>query len=66
MMKRLSEFKSADEGYYLRDLQVFLEYAEAEEVVETTEEQEMRFDLIELGKMAVNYAARLERGGYGD
>jgi len=47
MMKRLSEFKSADEGYYLRDLQVFLEYAEAEEVVETTEEQEMRFDLIE-------------------
>lgn len=29
-MKRLSEFKTADEGYYLRDLQVFYEYVEAE------------------------------------
>jgi hypothetical protein len=66
MMKRLSEFKTADEGYYLRDLQVFYEYVEAEEIVETIETQELRFDLIEAGKMAVDYAARLERGGYGD
>lgn len=65
-MKRLIEFKTNDEGYYLRDLQVFLEYLEAEEVVKTTETQELLFDLIELGKMAVDYAAKLERGGYGD
>lgn len=65
-MKRLSKFKSNDNGYYLRDLQVFLEYVEAEEIVKSTETQELLFDLIELGKMAVDYAARLERGGYGD
>lgn len=65
-MKRLSEFKSNDDGYYLRDLQVFLEYVEAEGVVKTIETQDLLFDLIELGKMAVDYAEKMERGGYGD
>lgn len=65
-MKRLIEFKSAEDGYYLRDLQVFIEYIEAEAVVKTTEAQDLVFDLVELGKMAVDYAAKLERGGYGD
>lgn len=36
------------------------------EIVETTETQELLFDVIKAGKMAVDYAARFERGGYGD
>lgn len=65
-MKRLSEFKPDGDGYRLRELKAFLEHVEAEETVRMIETQGLLFDLIELGKMAVDYAERLERGGYGD
>lgn len=59
-MKRLDEFKSDDDGYRLSELKAFFEYVEAEETVKATETQELLFDLIKAGKMAVFYAEYLK------
>jgi hypothetical protein len=62
-MKRLSEFKSGDNGYRLSDLKAFFEYVEAEKIVETTETQELLSDLIKAGKLGVFYAEHLDEWG---
>ena len=62
-MKRLDEFKSGDNGYRLSDLKVFFEYVEAEEIVETTETQELLSDLIKAGKLVACYAEHLDEWG---
>lgn len=49
-MKRLSEFRSGEDGYHLSDLQVFYEYVEDEEVVKAIETQDLLLDLIKAGK----------------
>jgi hypothetical protein len=64
-MKRLDEFKSGDEEYTLLDIQQFMDQVEFENL-SWDEVQGMIRDFYTAIKLLIAYAARLERGGYGD
>lgn len=64
-MKRLSEFKHDDENYTLSGMQGFRDQIEFENLT-WDELQGMIKDLYEANQLLIDYAAKLERGGYGD
>lgn len=64
-MKRLSEFKHSDEEYTLSGMQGFMDQIEFENLT-WDEVQGMIKDLYDANKLLIAYAAKLERGGYGD
>ena len=64
-MKRLDEFKSGDEEYTLLDIQQFMDQVEFENL-SWDEVQGMIRDFYTAIKLLLDYAAKMERGGYGD
>ena len=64
-MKRLSEFKHSDEEYTLSGMKQFRDQIEFENL-SWNDVQGMIKDLYEANGLLIDYAARLERGGYGD
>ena len=64
-MKRLSEFKHNDEDYTLMGIQGFMDQIEFENL-SWEELQGMIRDFYTAIKLLLDYAAKLERGGYGD
>ncbi|QTJ49207.1 hypothetical protein FE331_00535 [Dolosigranulum pigrum] len=64
-MKRLSEFKHSEEEYTLTGIKGFRDQIEFEDL-SWGELQGMIKDLYEANGLLIDYAARLERGGYGD
>ena len=66
MMKRLSEFKSKDEDYTLLDMQRFRDQIKFEDHLSWYELQALIIDLMHSNELLIDYAARFERGGYGD
>lgn len=64
-MKRLSEFKHNDEDYTLMGIKGFMDQIEFENL-SWDEVQGMIRDLYDATKLLIDYAAKLERGGYGD
>lgn len=64
-MKRLSEFKRSDGDYTLLDIQRFMGQVEFENL-SWNDVQGMIQDLYNANGLLIDYAARLERGGYGD
>lgn len=64
-MKRLSEFKSGDGEYTLLDIQRFRDQIEFENI-SWGEVQGMIRDLYDANELLLDYAEKLERGGYGD
>lgn len=66
MMKRLSEFKSKDEDYTLLDMQRFRDQIKFEDHLSWYELQALIIDLMHSNELLIDYAAKFERGGYGD
>lgn len=64
-MKRLSEFKHSDDEYTLSGMQGFMDQIKFENI-SWGEVQGMIKDLYEANGLLIDYAAKLERGGYGD
>ncbi|WP_347299065.1 hypothetical protein [Dolosigranulum savutiense] len=64
-MKRLSEFKHSEEEYTLLDIQRFRDQIEFENI-SWGEVLGLIKDLYDANELLIDYAARLERGGYGD
>lgn len=64
-MKRLSEFKHSDEEYTLSGMKQFRDQIEFEHL-SWDEVQGMIQDLYTANGLLIDYAAKLERGGYGD
>lgn len=64
-MKRLSEFKHDDENYTLSGIRGFRDQIEFENL-SWDEVQGMIRDLYDATKLLIDYAEKLERGGYGD
>ena len=64
-MKRLSEFKHNDEDYTLSGMRRFRDQIEFENL-SWGEVQGMIKDLYDANGLLIDYAAKLERGGYGD
>lgn len=64
-MKRLSEFQHSDGEYTLLDIQRFRDQIEFENI-SWGEVQGMIRDLYDANELLLDYAAKLERGGYGD
>lgn len=64
-MKRLSEFKHNDEEYTLSGMRGFMDQIEFENI-SWGEVQGMIKDLYDANQLLLDYAEKLERGGYGD
>lgn len=64
-MKRLSEFKHSDDEYTLSGIKGFMDQIKFEDL-SWNELQGMIRDFYTAIKLLLDYAARLERGGYGD
>lgn len=64
-MKRLSEFKHSEEEYTLSGMQGFMDQIKFENI-SWGEVQGMIKDLYDANKLLLDYAEKLERGGYGD
>lgn len=64
-MKRLSEFKHNGEDYTLSGIRGFMDQVEFENL-SWKELQGMIRDFHTAIKLLLDYAAKLERGGYGD
>ena len=64
-MKRLSEFKHNDEDYTLSGMREFRDQIEFENL-SWDEVQGMIQDMYNAIKLLIDYAEKLERGGYGD
>lgn len=64
-MKRLSEFKHSEEEYTLTGMKGFMAQIEFENL-SWDEVQGMIRDLYDANKLLIDYAEKLERGGYGD
>lgn len=64
-MKRLSEFKHSEEEYTLSGMKGFMDQIEFENL-SWGEVQGMIKDLYDSNKLLIDYAEKLERGGYGD
>ena len=64
-MKRLSEFKHSDEEYTLSGMKQFRDQIEFENL-SWNDVQGMIQDLYTANGLLIDYAAKLERGGYGD
>lgn len=64
-MKRLSEFKHNDEDYTLSGIRGFMDQVEFENL-SWNEVQGMIRDLYDANGLLIDYAEKLERGGYGD
>lgn len=64
-MKRLSEFKHSDDEYTLSGMKGFMDQIEFENL-SWGEVQGMIKDLYDSNKLLIDYAEKLERGGYGD
>lgn len=64
-MKRLSEFKHSDEEYTLSGMKQFRDQIEFENL-SWDDVQGMIQDLYNANGLLIDYAAKLERGGYGD
>lgn len=65
-MKRLSEFKSDDDEYRLSDIQRFQDQFTWETKMSWSEFQALIQDLIKSNQLLLDYAEKMERGGYGD
>lgn len=64
-MKRLSEFKHSEEEYTLLDIQRFRDQIEFENI-SWGEVLGLIKDLYDANELLIDYAAKMERGGYGD
>lgn len=64
-MKRLSEFKHNDEEYTLMGIKGFMNQVEFEDL-SWGELQGMIRDFYTAIKLLLDYAEKMERGGYGD
>lgn len=64
-MKRLSEFKYNDEEYTLSGMRGFMDQIKFENL-SWDEVQGMIRDLYDANKLLLDYAEKMERGGYGD
>lgn len=64
-MKRLSEFKHNDEDYTLMGIKGFMDQVEFEDL-SWGELQGMIRDFYTAIKLLLDYAEKMERGGYGD
>lgn len=64
-MKRLSEFKHSDEEYTLLGIQRFMDQIKFEDL-SWNELQGMIRDFHTAIELLLDYAAKMERGGYGD
>lgn len=64
-MKRLSEFKHNDEDYTLSGIRGFMDQIKFEDL-SWNELQGMIRDFYTAIKLLLDYAAKMERGGYGD
>lgn len=64
-MKRLSEFKHNDEEYTLMGIKGFMNQVEFEDL-SWGELKGMIRDLYDANGLLIDYAEKLERGGYGD
>lgn len=64
-MKRLSEFKHNGEDYTLSGIRGFRDQIEFENLT-WGEVQGMIKDLYDANQLLLDYAEKLERGGYGD
>lgn len=64
-MKRLSEFKHNGEDYTLTGMKGFMDQIEFENL-SWDEVQGMIRDLYDANGLLIDYAEKLERGGYGD
>lgn len=64
-MKRLSEFKHSDEEYTLSGMKQFRDQIEFENL-SWNDVQGMIRDLYDANGLLIDYAEKLERGGYGD
>lgn len=64
-MKRLSEFKHSDDEYTLSGMREFRDQIEFEGL-SWDDVQGMIRDFYTAIKLLIAYAAKLERGGYGD
>lgn len=64
-MKRLSEFKHSEEEYTLTGIQRFMDQVEFENL-SWEELQGMIRDFYTAIELLIDYAAKMERGGYGD
>lgn len=64
-MKRLSEFKHGDDEYTLSGIRGFRDQIEFENLT-WDELQGMIRDLYDANGLLIDYAEKMERGGYGD
>lgn len=64
-MKRLSEFKHNDEDYTLMGIKGFMDQVEFENL-SWNELQGMIRDFYTAIELLLDYATKMERGGYGD
>lgn len=64
-MKRLSEFKHSDDEYTLTGMKGFMDQVEFEDL-SWGELQGMIRDFYTAIKLLLDYAEKMERGGYGD
>ena len=64
-MKRLSEFKHSDDEYTLSGIRGFMNQIKFENI-SWGEVQGMIKDLYDANKLLLDYAEKMERGGYGD
>lgn len=64
-MKRLSEFKHNDDEYTLLGIREFRDQIEFENLT-WDELQGMIRDLYDANELLLDYAEKMERGGYGD
>lgn len=64
-MKRLSEFKHSDDEYTLSGIKGFMDQVKFEDL-SWNEVQGMIKDLYDANKLLLDYAEKMERGGYGD
>nr|DAX48188.1 MAG TPA: protein of unknown function (DUF5601) [Caudoviricetes sp.] len=64
-MKRLSEFKHGDDEYTLSGIRGFMDQIEFENL-SWDELQGMIRDFYTAIKLLLDYAEKMERGGYGD